>query len=298
MRKNIFKFLKQFHNFISPIFSLLLIILIGIVILSFISHLFYSDNYEFKNNKIIISGVDSQDDLGVEEKINNFQNINNKQNFLELSLPIKYFSEKNIRHGSVNNKNGWDSASFEEMTYQSYPTTNITLSDDAYSNENRPLGNPKSLEQIMKENKTCGKNKNLDCGFTEQIKNNYNENKDIASYYLPIDSVYKESFDVDNDGKDEIIVFACEIGGNHCPHYIEIIKDNKIIFHAEGISIDIKSVDSKNGFYLEWKNASNYNEGFCCPTGYVRTRFVYKDNKFIPILEQFVNYLKIKNVDN
>lgn len=216
------------------------------------------------------------------------------KNIPVISLPIKYFSEKNIEYGSQPNDK-WSEASFDEMTYQSYPTTTISISPENYSNDVKSLGEKKSWEKILEENTICGDNKNEDCGFLETIKQNYNDYKDLASIYLPADSIYTEKFDVDGDNKNETIVFSCGIGGNHCPHSVDIIKDNKIIFSASLNGVNIKPAETKNGFYLEWNNDEDLSSGYCCPRGYVKTKFVYENNKFIPVLEQEVYYLRIKD---
>jgi len=230
----------------------------------------------------------------VEEK--EFVVLNNKSADMlaEIRLPISYFSEKNIRHGSSDGEDGWKRASLDEMTYQSYPTTSITLPNNAYSIDIRDLGHNKSLEEIIKENSTCGENKNEDCGYLDQIKENYSEYKELASYYLPNLTISLKKFDVDGDGSDEIIVYGCGVGGNHCPHTVDIIKNNQIIFSVDEVNIaDITPVEIGNGFYLDWYNDKDLEGGYCCPFGYVRTKFVYENNRFVPVLEQKVDYLRI-----
>jgi hypothetical protein len=219
-----------------------------------------------------------------------------EENFAEIKLPISYFSENNLRHGHSDGKSEWVDASFEEMTYQSYPTTNITLSNDAYSNDIIDLDHRKSLNEIIKENQTCGENKDQDCGYVDQIVENYNEYEDFSPYYLPSSTIIVKEFDVDADGNNEKIIYGCGLGGNHCPHKVDVIKNNKIIFSVNGVNIaDIKPVETGNGFYLNWHDDDDLGGGYCCPSGYVRTKFVYQDNRFIPILEQKVNYVKIIN---
>jgi hypothetical protein len=221
--------------------------------------------------------------------------------FPEISMSINYFSENNIDHGSYGDE-GYSSGSFDEMAYQSYPTTTIALHKDSYSTKKTILSNPKTLDQAIAENdEDCmDYEKRGECFGDRQIIENYGEYGDLASRYLPADSIWVNRFDVDSDGVDEDIVFVCGIGGNHCPHYVQIIKDNKVIFTTDGggIGISLSPVDSKNGFYLDWRNDDDWaNTGFCCARGYVRTRFVYKDDKFIPVLEQKVYYLRIDDSD-
>lgn len=210
-----------------------------------------------------------------------------------IKLPIEYFAEKNIQHGSVDDENQWNEASLDEMVFQSYPSTTITLLNEKYSNETKSLGDKKSLDEIIKENSKCGENGNEDCGFLDQIEENYSEFKDLAPYYLPYQTIVTDKFDVDGDNQDETIVYSCGVGGNHCPHSVDIIKNQEIIFSAYSSGLRIKETDTNNGFYLEWRSDEDLTGGYCCPWGYMKTRFVYENSQFIPVLEQKVNYLRV-----
>ncbi len=225
------------------------------------------------------------------EDINNF-------NFFE--LPIELFSRDNLIHGSVynNDYSNFKLASFNEMSYHSYPTSTVTLLNEDYKNISQSLKSEKSWDEITEINKNCGENNDEDCGYLKQMYENFNEFPDFAPYYLPTYSINVKKFDLDGDGIKEIIIYSCGIGGNHCPHKVDIIKNDSIIFSSSLIGAQIYPTDSNNGFYLDWYSEDNLSNGYCCPSGHIRTRFIFENNKFIPILEQEVYYLMINNLED
>jgi len=182
-------------------------------------------------------------------------------------LPLKYFTDDSIAWGSVDtsrdssNKNTWEYATVD-VGYHSIPSTHITLSKNSFSNDDR-LTNQRSLETLLDESVV-------------------------------------EKFDIDNDGEDEEILYVCS-GGNHCPHEIAIVKDEKIIFSVSaGLGgLDLTDTKTGNGFYVHWvPTDGKWDErGLCCPLGYMKTRFVYKDEKFAPVYEQEVLYVQINNTE-
>jgi hypothetical protein len=163
----------------------------------------------------------------------------------------------------------WTSATIDsEDNYQTYPTTTITLAD-AYSSEvgatPGPLGS-------------------------------------MTSWYLPQDIVSIKQFDVEGDGTKETIVYLCNANsgdGSDCPHKIEIIKGNKIVFTISDSSIwgdiDLAPSDTGNGFYIHSFNNA-LRSCNACSIGYLKTRFVYENGVFKPIYEQTVYYLNVQNV--
>lgn len=85
-------------------------------------------------------------------------------------------------------------------------------------------------------------------------------------------------FDVDKDGKGERIIDA-NIAMNHTPHIALIIKNNKVIFKAEGANIWISDDHQGQGFTLS--RTVDWN------TGETQSiRYLPKDNGFIPVWEQ------------
>lgn len=220
-----------------------------------------------------------------------------------LNLPLRYFVDNDIVGGyygdkeNSNDKNTMSSA-YVEGGYRSFPTTTIKLSLNDYSNKREKLPATKSLDQILP--------KNLDEGFvykesfTEQIQK-YGA---LATRFLTDDYIINlQKFDVDSDRKDEAIVFLCSIGGNHCPHRIIVIKNDAIIFSFSAGLTDRNLIKSEtgNGFYVHWvpiENGTKWDAPLCCSPGYISTRFVYENGKFMPVYEQEVLYFEVKNTEN
>lgn len=86
------------------------------------------------------------------------------------------------------------------------------------------------------------------------------------------------SYDVDKDGNKEKIITA-NTAMNHTPHLIKILKNNRVIFEAEGANIAISEVNDHNGFFLEktldwieWHSQI--------------IRYINNNQKFIPVWQQ------------
>lgn len=87
------------------------------------------------------------------------------------------------------------------------------------------------------------------------------------------------SFDVDKDNQKEKIIVA-DVAMNHTPHLLKILKDNRIIFEAQGANIWVQEeVSSHNGFLLSQTIDWNTSE-------YQKTRYIYDNGKFIPVWNQ------------
>lgn len=210
-----------------------------------------------------------------------------------LDLPVNYFSKDDVHWGSAGNGNSGKITDYTQVSlknkavYQSYPT--ITTTIKKYSNKITPLKIRRfeeSWTEFYKENPP---------GYWETaIKDNYQKYGSLSTNYLPtyiIENIDK--LDVDNDGNAETIVtynFAGRADGGS--YMTDIIKGNNIIFSANEDRALIVPADTTNGFYVEWGDTNEFL-GRCCPEGFFRTRFVYKDAKFEPIYEQEVKYLKI-----
>ena len=214
-----------------------------------------------------------------------------------LDLPLEYFSSKNIEWGSVINSQGEDITDWSEVAldnkavYQSYPTLNITISD--FSSESKPLAK-KPLESILDEYKKYEET------FTDaRIRENYQDYGALATNYLPDYYIaYLNEFDVDGDGKKETIVDYNVTGAADGGSFnSDIVKDGRIIFSVEEDNSSIVPADTNNGFYVEWANG-DFGSPRCCAEGKMRTRFVWRDNEFVPIYEQEVRYLKIGKEEN
>jgi len=69
----------------------------------------------------------------------------------------------------------------------------------------------------------------------------------------------------------------------------DVDKDGKVIFDASGIDYTrIVPAKDGNGFFLEW------NDNYKMLDGYMRTRFIYDGKKFVPVYEQQIRYVRIR----
>lgn len=210
-----------------------------------------------------------------------------------LDIPVEYFSIKDVQWGSAENANGETIADYTQVVldnravYQSYPTKTITIKH--YSTNTKPL-KTKSFDEVMQEFYKY----NPDGGFKSFVEENYKEFGNISTNYLPGDYIQNvNKFDVDDDGIDEQVVTYNFVGSADAGSYrSDIVKGDKIIFSVQEDNARIVPADTTNGFYVEWRRA-NDRGGRCCPEGYIRTRVVFKDGRFIPLFEQEVKYLKI-----
>ena len=207
-----------------------------------------------------------------------------------LDLPMEYFSIEDIQWGSVlpgttgETINEYRDVALENKAiYQSYPTTKITIKE--FSDEVLPL-KVKSFVNIKKE---IGP---VQYSSLERADKNYNEYGDLATHYLPDYSIESsDQFDVDSDGKKELIITYNFMGRANAGSYsADIIKGNKIIFSVNEDNSSIVSAETSNGFYVEWRSTKQWAPR-CCEPGYTRTRFIFKDGKFVPLYEQEVGYM-------
>ena len=213
-----------------------------------------------------------------------------------LDLPLKYFSVKDVRWGSIggDGKDGtieqYTQASLDSKAmYQSYPTTKTTITD--YSSDIVPA-TTKKYTDIRKE---IQKAEGDDSHWLTYTDSNYKEFGQIAVNFLADfqDIEFSDSFDVDDDGIKEKILGLNFIGRADGGSFrAAIIKDGKIIFSVTEDKSFIVPADTSNGFYVEWKDPKD-DSALCCQTGYIRTRFVYEDGKFKPLYEQEVRYVLV-----
>jgi len=81
---------------------------------------------------------------------------------------------------------------------------------------------------------------------------NYIDFPDWAPYYLPLNTIDGvDTIDIDMDGKKENIVYYSCRGCNGTPRSLDIIKDGRIIFTADGSNLKLLSLDSEIGFYID-----------------------------------------------
>ena len=243
--------------------------------------------------------VETHPPLIVDERdVNEWQQKYETHSF---AFPARYFSINQIIRGSVNTERDTDNPyTWEKLIvdegFQSFPTTTITI--DSFSNEIEKLPPMRTMKEILDSYDGTLYKKSI---YTEQIE----KYGTLADRFLGQDMIidWRMFFDVDGDGQKEVILGLCRYGGNHCPHQVAIIKDNTIIFsvNAAGLTgLDLVEHPTGNGFYVHWvptDEEQKWDQGLCCPLGYIRTRFVYENHKFKPIYEQDVWYIEIQNTE-
>lgn len=219
-----------------------------------------------------------------------------EDSFQPLPLNVTYFNYDDIRWGSADHYKEFEEGDIRQFSqlalnntavYQSYPTTEITLSD--YDSSVRGLKALPLEEALSLLKKDC------DMDWPVQTaRENYQKHGSFTTYTLPDQEIYKiDYFDIDGDNKDEAIVhknYNCRADGGSTS--TDIVKDNKIIFSADGDDATILPADTNNGFYVEQRLSDN--SARCCSTGVLRTRFVLKDNKFVPIYEQEIKFMQVQ----
>lgn len=102
-------------------------------------------------------------------------------------------------------------------------------------------------------------------------------------------------FDVDSDGIKEEIIETMGIGGNHPPHEGFILKNDTIILSLPLNSGGIEPSSDGNGFYV--KHQIYDDQPMCCPLKYRLYRVIYEDEKFAPVWEQEVTYIRVNGSD-
>ena len=90
------------------------------------------------------------------------------------------------------------------------------------------------LREICEDFKACVE-ENEDDPWSKAYTRQVQEYGDLATRFLSIgDEIsWTEDFDFDGDGEDELAVALCGLWGNHCPHRIIIVKDERIIARTE-----------------------------------------------------------------
>ncbi|MSU74838.1 hypothetical protein EXS57_03650 [Candidatus Kaiserbacteria bacterium] len=220
-----------------------------------------------------------------------------------LNLPLRYFTADTFRYGSARanyespspmNGSNMDVATLE-AGYQSFPSTAISLPETYYSNKIEALPPLKSWDQIVADEVEFDPEdgKMHEPRYRDLIR----KYPEFASRFLPGDDITAVTkFDVDGDGRVESIITTCGYG-NHCPHSAYIVKGNKIIFTVSGSQrVAIEKSDTGNGFYLHWEPDS-MAPAACCPMGYIKVRFAYESGRFMPVYEQKILYVTVRNTE-
>lgn len=218
------------------------------------------------------------------------------KDYPQYDLPLKYFSIKDATWGSIGGDG--EEGTIEEYNqvaldsrevYQSYPTTKITISD--YSSKIVPISNKKFGDIKNKIIEIEGE----DSYWVTEIEKQYQEYGQVAVHFWDefLDIEMFNTFDVDDDGIDEKILGLNFVGRADGGSYnVVIVKGNNVIFSVDEDNSFILPHETGNGFYVEWRNPTD-ESARCCSTGFLRTRFVYEDGKFVPIYEQEVRYFMV-----
>ena len=266
----------------SMITRISLLVLIG-------SAIFFS-GFKFGNFR---NNTDNQNPTIISES----QHIGQKLVTPTINMPLSYFSKDNFRGGSVGTSSKyddeytWDTA-YVDVGYQTFPTITLRLKSTDYSIETKELPSTRSREEIL----------SLSDIFKDSFTDQLNKYGNWAQRFLPEQTIQNiKKFDIDGDGTEETVIALCH-GGNHCPDSAMVVKDNKIIFSStNAVSMpDIIPAETKNGFYFTWTPQSTtddiWDEGLCCSLGHIKTRFVFGSGKLVPVYEEEVRYLKVKNI--
>lgn len=265
--------------------TLLILIVIGIGIW------FWSNNKTMVNNQ-----TDNQMETQLEaDKCINASYLECKD-YPQYDLPLKYFSTEEVRWGSLggDGKKGtieeYKQAALDGTeVYQSYPTTEITIKN--YSVEIIPISNKKFSDIKNEIIETEGE----DSYWVKEFEKQYQEYGQMAVHFWDkfLDIEIFDTFDVDSDGIKEKILGLNSVGRADGGSYnVAIVKGNNVIFSVDEDNSFILPHETGNGFYVEWRNPTD-ESARCCSTGFLRTRFVYEDGKFVPIYEQEVRYFMV-----
>lgn len=109
-----------------------------------------------------------------------------------------------------------------------------------------------------------------------------NEISDNPTKYSNASPWAEGDFDVDKDGKSEKILVA-DTQIDHGGNWLEIVKDNNIIFETRGVNLKASSTPDNNGFYLT-ETKDLWDGNFSTITR--KTRYIFDSGRFIPIWYQ------------
>lgn len=170
-----------------------------------------------------------------------------------------------------------DAAVVEKAKSDSRAAADMVFDDlsftSGFANLDRKLCSPKNSAEIAKLNDA-------------RALENYKQFPAFAGYYLPQNYVVDvDLLDIDNDQENETVVsYTCPVC-NAPPRGLDIIKNNKIIFTAQGGNLEVKPIKGENGFYL---NVS----GLTIPRsqGYTAIKFQANQTGYYPVAEDDIKY--------
>lgn len=204
--------------------------------------------------------------------------------FPPLNMPAEYFDTDKISGGADQLGDTRYRVLYDADGYRSYPTTKISFF--GYSNTPEPLPPIKTDKEIHTANPEddfmgSSKQKSID-QYGDLARRFVGKAGD--GWLMHIDNV----IDLDNDGKKETMITLTEMGANVIGAKSIIIKDEKIIFSTEAESFSgITPAKNGNGFYITWDD--NYKQR----DGHSITRFIHNGEKFVPVYEQQIRYVRI-----
>ena len=215
------------------------------------------------------------------------QDNNDLTKFPILDLPAAYFD--NSEKLNIGANAAQYSSILNEQYYRSYPYTDVQINPDMYSNDIGELPPVKTDDQIFAEDSM------YDFGGSSKRKS-IDKFGDMARRFAgePGSGVYVytiEEFDVNADGGNEKIISLLELGANIIGGWNVIVNDqDEIIFSSHKHSFStINAAESGDGFYLEW------DDNFKGRDGNIKTRFIFEEGKFVPVYEQQIRFIRVKN---
>jgi len=138
-----------------------------------------------------------------------------------------------------------------------------------YKNVDRKLAGPRTYQEIAVLNDTV-------------LNKNYLEFPKWAGYYLPLNTIDAVvAIDIDNDEIQETVIYYSCRGCNAPPRSLDIVKDGRIIFTADGANLSLTPLTDKKGFNLETKTIPrNYGD-------FTRVKFLFNsDSELFPYSEE------------
>lgn len=165
------------------------------------------------------------------------------------------------------------------------PIPSLEVSFDEYSNENKPLPRVKTDQEIFADDF-------LSAVKEEQIQ----EHGQLARRFLPDEYIGEvERHDVDGDGEEELLVETYFLGASYTRGHVYVVKDDQIIFSTTDLQTEVEPLRFNYGFDINWYD---FRKASCCPYGYQKIRFLWKNGEFVPAFEQDVRYLMVDEEEN
>lgn len=226
------------------------------------------------------------EESGLDRKVNNETSDDDEDKFPPLNMPLEYFDAKERNPPRYTQKD-YDLI-LDTPSYRSYPTTTISLKPEMYSSTATAPPPIKSDSEIHTSNP--------DLDFRGGAKqNNIAKYGDLARRFVgeagELDVIDDVRYaDVDNDGSKETLLSLSITGANILDQWDVVVKGSKVIFSTQqGSFSTLTPAKNGNGFFLQWIDDPWSRDG------HTTTRFIFDDERFIPVYEQQTKYVRIKN---